>query len=94
MQLAVGVMFPHFEEIPRQHIQKQVEGRFASHRIHLVFEYARKAPVFRGICRHLDFSGDTVRDMTDELQEFRVRILVPLVLRDKLTRHFRHIKSY
>ena len=33
---------------------------------------------------HLDFPGDAVRDVTDEFQQFRVRVFVAFVLGDKL----------
>ena len=83
MQLIVGVMLPDLEEIPREHIKEQVQRRFAGHGIHLILENAGQSPVLRSIRRHLYLSRDAVRDVTDELQEFRVRILVPFVLRDK-----------
>ena len=84
-------MLAYLEEVPREHVQKEIQGGLAGYGIHLVLEDAGKAPVFGGFGRHLDLSGDAVRDVADEFQQFRIRVLVAQVLGDKLFRHFRHM---
>ena len=84
MQFGIAVMLSHFEEVAGKHIQEQIQRGLAGSGIHLVLEDAGKAPILWGIGVHLDFSRDTIRDMTDEFQQFRVRVFVAFVLRDKL----------
>ena len=52
--------------------------------IHLILEDAGQAPVFGGFGGHLYLAGDAVGDVTQELDKFRVRVLVAKVLGDKL----------
>ena len=90
VQLRVGVMLADLKEITGQHIKQQVERRLTRHRIHLVLEDTGESPVFRGVGCHLNLTGNTVRHMADELQQFRIGVFVALVLGDKFLRHFRH----
>ena len=91
MEGLIRMVLTDLEEILRKHIQQEIQGSFAGHGVHLIFEDAGEAPVFRGVRVHLDLAGDAVSDVADEFQEFRVRVLVSLVLRDEFGRHFRHI---
>ena len=90
VQLRVGVVLANLEEIAGQHVQQQIQRCLTRCGIHFVLEYARQAPVLRSIGGHLDFTGHSVRHVTNELQQFRIRILVAPVLRDKLVGHLRH----
>ena len=90
MELVPGPVLADFDGVSRQHVQEEVQGSFPGDGIHLIFEDAGKAPVLRGFRRHLDLARDPVRDMAHELDEFRVRVLVPKVLGDELLGHFRH----
>ena len=85
MQFGIAVMLSHFEEVARKHIQEQIQRGLPSGGIHLVLEDAGETPILWGIGVHLDFSGNTVRDVTDKFQQFRVRVFVAFVLGDKLS---------
>ena len=90
VQLRVRVVLANLKEITGQHVQQQVQRRFSCHSVHLILKDTSETPVFRGIGGHLDLTGNTVRDVTDELQQLWIRVLVPFVLRHKFLRHFRH----
>ena len=90
VQLRVRVMLAYLKEITGQHIEQQIQRRFARYCIHLVFEDARQSPVFRGIGIHLDFTGYAVRNVPNELQQFRIRILIALMFRYEFVRHLWH----
>ena len=90
MQLGVGVVLAHLEEIAGQQVEQQVQRRFARRGIHLVLEDAGQAPVFRCVGGHLNLAGHAVGDVADKLQEFGVGILVAFVLGDKLGGHLWH----
>ena len=90
MKLRIGVVLADPEEVPRQHVQQEVQRGLPGHGIHLILEDAREAPVLGGVRVHLDLSGDAVRDVTDEFQQLGIGILIPFVLGDKLLGHLRH----
>ena len=74
------MMLTDLEEIAGKHVQQQVERGFAGHCIHFILEDAGQPPVFRGVGIHLDLAGNTVGNVTDEFQQFGVRVFVSLVL--------------
>ena len=67
VKLVTGPVFAHLERTAGKHVKEKVQGGFPCDCIHLVFKDARKAPVFGGFGSHLYLSGNTVRDVTDEL---------------------------
>ena len=79
----IGAVLTNFQSPLRQHIKEQVQRGLAGFRIHLIFKDAGQSPVFGGVSGHFDLAGHAVGDLADELQQFRVRVLVPFVFRDK-----------
>ena len=90
VELRIGPMFANPERIARQHIQHQIQSGLTGDGIHLVLEDAGKTPILRGVGIHLDFTGDTIGDVTNQLEKLGVRVLVPFVFRDKFGGHFGH----
>ena len=85
-------MLAHLERTAGQHGKHQVQRSLPGDGVHFILEDAGKAPVLRGFSCHLDFAGNAVRDMTDQLDELGIGIFVAKVLWDKLFRHLRHRK--
>ena len=77
-------MLADTERFLRDNVQQQVERGLARLGIHLILEDAGKTPVFRGIGGHLYLAGDAVRYLADQLDQFRIGVLVALVLGDEL----------
>ena len=78
-------MLAHLEGVAWKHREHQVESGLALDGIHLILEDAGQAPVFGGFGGHLYLAGDAVGDVTQELDEFRVGVLVAKVLGNKLS---------
>ena len=66
MELSITVMLSHLEEIAREHVEEQIQRGLSGYSVHLILEDAGETPIFGGIGSHLDFTGDAVRDVTDE----------------------------
>ena len=84
MQLCIPPVLPYLECAAGKHCKEKVQGGLPGCSIHLILKDAGKAPVLRGFGCHLDFAGNTVRDMTHELYELGIGIFVSKVLGDKL----------
>ena len=84
VKLSVSMMFAHFEEVAGKHIEEQIQRGLAGHGVHLILEDASQSPILGGVSSHLDLSRDAVGDVSDEFQEFQVRVFVAFVLGDKL----------
>ena len=67
VEFRVCVMLSYFEEVAWEHVQEQIQRGFAGYGVHFILKDAGEAPILRGVGRHLDFSGNAVRDVTDEL---------------------------
>ena len=84
MKLGIAPVLPYLEGAAGKHCKEKVQRGFTGYGIHLILEDAGKAPVFRGFGCHLDFSGNPVRDVTDEFNELGIGVFVAKVLGDKL----------
>ena len=92
VKLSITMMLSHFEKVAGKHVQEQIQRSLAGHSIHFIFENACKTPVLGSIGGHFNLSRNAVRNMTDEFDQFWIRILVPSVFGNKFVGHFRHIE--